>query len=594
MKNFVKVIYKDVVAIIVMMIVVVGLIFVCLDMDKFSLDTPISYDGGDGMSYLVNAAMLMEGNTTMESDRMGAPYGYQGYDFYASSLHNVDNWILKIIVQFTDNPATAVNIMFLTLFPMISLFSYFVLRQFKIRPWVSSIGAVTYSFMPYLFMRGIDHFVLTSYYFVPVSILFSLWIYTDDNFFAFNKKFFVNWKNYFAIVMCFFIANNGISYYPFFTCYFLIIVGIIKMIKEKKLGYLLKSFIHVVMIVFWMLIALLPNMLYIRANGINKAAVERTVDAVETYGLKIAQLFIPSTGHGIEFFDDLIYNYEENMPLVNENCTAYLGVMASIGFLALLVVLFLRHIKEENLNCKLLSILSILNIAGVLLGTIGGFGSLFGILVTDMIRCYNRISIFLAFVDIMAVCILLQMLMDKLAATDKLSPKVKMFVSGLCSLFCIILSIGGILFQYPGERFDYVTFAEYYKNDKAFVEEIEKTVPAGSMIFQLPYHEYPEGGVINEMADYDLWIGYLHSKTLKWSYGGVLGRENDNWLATIDYESVPNIIKAAKSKGFAGIYIDRRAYDDEGITVLEEALSEELGVKRMISENGALSFYRFK
>ena len=102
MKGFVKKIYKDVIAVIVMLVLTGALMYVFMDMQNFDLRYPMSYDGGDGMSYLVNAVTLKEGMTTMETDRLGAPYGYYGYDFYASSLHEFDNMVLKIFVTFTD------------------------------------------------------------------------------------------------------------------------------------------------------------------------------------------------------------------------------------------------------------------------------------------------------------------------------------------------------------------------------------------------------------------------------------------------------------------------------------------------------------
>ena len=52
-------------------------------------------------------------------------------------------------------------------------------------------------------------------------------------------------------------------------------------------------------------------------------------------------------------------------------------------------------------------------------------------------------------------------------------------------------------------------------------------------------------------------------------------------------------IKALKEAGFAGIYIDRRAYLAEQIEQLESDLTEATGTKPVISDNGCLSFYKF-
>ncbi len=597
MKGFVKKIYKDVIAVIVMLVLTGVLMYVFMDMQNFDLQYPMSYDGGDGMSYLVNAVTLKEGMNTMETDRLGAPYGYYGYDFYASSLHNFDNMVLKIFVAFTDNPAIAVNLMFLSTFPMIALLAYFALRQMKIRPWISVAGALTFTFMPYIFMRGMNHYVLACYYFVPISILFCIWIYEDDNFFRLNRGFFKNWKNYFAIVLSACIANNGIAYYAFFTCFFLIITGLVKALKEKKFGYLGKALSLIVLVAGFMVGALIPNVLYIRANGANKDGFIRTLDGVETYSLKIAQLFIPLESHGSSSLENIINEYNDAMPLVNENYMAYLGIMGCIGFLALLVVLFLKRMGDDKPYKVRLELLSLLNIAAILLGTIGGFGSLFGLLVTDMIRCYNRISIFIAFISIAAVCILLNVLGTRILESGRIAKLGRYAcgsVYGVFAAVCAVVTLWGIWFQYPGLRFDYDNFKNYYISDHEFVTRIEDSLPAGSMIYQLPYHEYPEGGAVNDMNDYDLWIGFIHSKTLRWSYGGVVGRDADNWLSTVNNDDVPEMLKTVREKGFAGIYIDRRAYEDDDVLNLENALRGLLSEEPIISNNGALSFFYIK
>lgn len=591
MKKFALKTYKDVVAVVLMLALMSVIVYVLMDMKNFDLAYPMSYDGGDGMSYLANAVMLTEGSTVVETDRLGAPYGYTGYDFYASSFHGFDNMLLKILVGITNQPALAVNLLFLLLFPMISLSSYFVLRQMRVKQWVAVGGALTYAFMPYLFMRGMNHFVLASYYFVPVSILYCVWIYQDDNFMCFNKGFFKNWKNWFAIILSACIANNGIAYYAFFTCFFLVVTGMVKALKEKKLRYFGKACSLIGFVVLFMLISLIPTLNYILKNGVNDEGVVRTIDGVETYSLKIAQLFMPLNSHGNSYLEGIINEYNEAMPLVNENYMSYLGVMGCIGFLILLVVLFLKNMGDDKPFKVQLEILSLLNIAGILLATIGGFGSLFGLLVTAMIRCYNRISIFIAFIAIAAVCILLSVLCDRIWSIEKYGAVVRNCIYGGFAAVISFVMLWGIWFQYPGLMYDYMGFKEYFISDKEFIESIEARLPEGAMIYQLPYHEYPEGGSVNDMNDYDLWVGYIHSKNLRWSYGGVVGREADNWLRTIDNSDIPDMIKKIKEKGFQGIYIDRRAYEDDELYELESKLEKELGVQPMISGNKKLSFF---
>ena len=54
-----------------------------------------------------------------------------------------------------------------------------------------------------------------------------------------------------------------------------------------------------------------------------------------------------------------------------------------------------------------------------------------------------------------------------------------------------------------------------------------------------------------------------------------------------------DMVTALKKAGFAGIYVDRRAYLADEIEQLESNLTEATGTKPVISDNGCLSFYKF-
>ena len=77
------------------------------------------------------------------------------------------------------------------------------------------------------------------------------------------------------------------------------------------------------------------------------------------------------------------------------------------------------------------------------------------------------------------------------------------------------------------------------------------------------------------------------------SHGSVKGREGDSWNEEIGSLKADDMVKALKEAGFAGIYIDRRAYLAEQIEQLESDLTEATGTKPVISDNGCLSFYKF-
>ena len=129
----------------------------------------------------------------------------------------------------------------------------------------------------------------------------------------------------------------------------------------------------------------------------------------------------------------------------------------------------------------------------------------------------------------------------------------------------------------------YDALATDYRSDGDFVHAVESRVPRGSMIFQLPYVEFPEAPALQGMADYDLLRGYLHSRDLRWSYGRIKGRGEDR-AATIAAEKVPDLVRDAKASGFAGIYVDRFGYSD-GAAKLEQQLASETGGAPLVSPN---------
>ena len=231
MKKLLNKSYHDIISIAVMLAAVLIIVYRLFNLQFMQWNIPLYYSGGDGMSYLVDAKMMDEEGWMMESGRLAAPYSSNDNDFYASNLHNVDMLILKAIVYFVKDAAVATNILFLSIFPTIALITYFVLRNLKVKTCIASAGGVVYALTPYVFMRGMGHLVLSSYYFIPLSVLLWVWIFEDDGFLSINRHFYKNWKNWFAIISTVLIANNGIAYYPFFTCFFLVVAGLSKWIK---------------------------------------------------------------------------------------------------------------------------------------------------------------------------------------------------------------------------------------------------------------------------------------------------------------------------------------------------------------------------
>ena len=102
-----------------------------------------------------------------------------------------------------------------------------------------------------------------------------------------------------------------------------------------------------------------------------------------------------------------------------------------------------------------------------------------------------------------------------------------------------------------------------YKSDEKFIKKIEERVTENAMIYQWVYQPFPENPPINNMGDYASVRGYLHSDTLRWSYGGYKGRKSDLWNKDLATKSITERINIISNVGFEGVYIDTCAYDEE-------------------------------
>ncbi len=541
------------------------------------LDIPLIYNGQDEYTALSNSKTIKDTGWIFKNPNLGAPFGMEYYDYPSFFLNNFDNLILKILLLFTDSSITAVNLQFLLLFPLIAIISYLTMRTLGINNIISILCSLTFAFSPYIHVRGMSHMTLSTYEFVPLSILICIWIFQDDKFFIINRKFFSYKKNIYAIIFLILIANNGMAYYPYFTCFFILVSGITSAINKKNMQKIYASLTQVLLIIITIMTELLPIMFYLRREGTNVLAVIRSRGSGETYGLKIIQLFLPLFSHGNGYLEKIIKCYRSDAPLVNENISSYLGLVGIVGFIILIFMVYYN--KSDSELASKLKALSLLNISAILLATIGGISSIICFFITTKIRGYNRISIFIMYICILAVAYVLTFLYEKIINK-------KIFI-----IIVIMLFSFAIWEQFSNGPKSYELNKFNYESDKAFVKKVENSVSLNAMVFQLPYHQYPEGGIVNNMADYQLLTGYLHSDNIKWSYGGIKGRKSDTWNKMISELDTKTMVKALSIAGFEGIYIDRRAYTDTSYHELDKAITEVLNVSPIISDNGNLVFF---
>lgn len=542
--------------------------------------TPFTYFG-DALLYSVATKGAIEEGWWLHNGSLGAPAGLD-YAAYPA-IENAHFLLIKVISLFTADYPLTLNLFYLLTFPLTTLTSLYFFKHFKFSYGIALFGSLLFTFLPFHFFRSY-HLFLASYYPLPLMILVILWIYAGTPFIVepsgsrrWPKLRLGNHKAILSLAVCVFVGACGI-YYPFFSCFFLLIAGILASLQRKAIYPMLTAFMLIAVMSAVVLINLLPLVNYQRTHG-SASLGSRSVADAEVMGLKVTQLLLPIGGHRITALGALKYRYNLG-PLVNENDTASLGLIGSIGFLILIFRLFYK-----KPDFPILDQLSVLNGSALLLGTIGGFGVLFALLVSAQIRAYNRISVFIAFFALVAVAVVLDAFYKSLKSRN--------MQFGYLLILSLLVVVG--VFDQTTTTFffvpEYDKIKTEYRSDSDFVNNIEASVPAGAMIFQLPYVPFPESPPVNKMTqDHEHFKGYLHSRALRWSYGVVNGEKDDLWQRAVVARPVAEFVAEISGAGFFGIYINRNGYADGGASV-EAQLTAVLGMKPMTSGDGNLIFF---
>jgi len=544
---------------------------------RADLAIPFSYGGGDEILHGTLIKAVLDNRWYLHNPFVGMPTGADLYDFPAGDNFHL-LW-MKLISFLTCNYAVTFNVYFLLTFPLTAVTTLFVLRQFQISVFPAIVGSLLFAFLPFHFFRGQGHFFLGAYYLLPLMMLVVIWIGTGDLFCGGRlvlRKFLP------SLAICVAVASE-IPYYAFFSGFFLLISGICSTLRHISLKPLVISVLFAGVLSLTVVVNALPSLIYFHRYGKNNVH-ERSGGEAEVYGLKIIQLLLPVSGHRISSLARFKEDYNRRSPLVNENDSASLGTIGSLGFVALLV--WPLWARRHSWNTELFRNLSTLNIAAVLLGTIGGFGSLFALLISPQFRAMNRVSVYIAFFSLFAVVLLLEMLVQ---AGWVGSQSRRRLVYGVLGGILVI----GLLDQTTrGFVPPYRQAKALYQSDAAFIKRVEASVPEKAMIFQLPYLPFPESPMVGQVGPYAHLRGYLHSDTLRWSFGAMRNRDGDVWQRHVAAQPVHALVEILAAAGFGGIYLDRYGYADRGAR-MEGQLRELLGTEPLVSPNQRLAFFNF-
>ena len=519
-----------------------------------NLAYPYTYSG-DGVSHSWMAQRAIEG-WIFDNPRSGYPFGSNFRDYPGADSGNL--LVLKLLGMLVGNYAGALNLYFLLGFAIIFAAAFGVLRAFGLaRPWAFA-AAMLYTFVPFHLQR-LQHLFYTWYFVLPLFFYVAFKMYQGMSALApmAQGRRLSIWYGLALLVL----SSFGVYYAIFGLILFSVSAIAALLAGQRAVAVMRRSGAACALVAAGVLLNIAPNIAYQKVEGVNPEVAQRSMTEAEIYGLKFMQMLMPHPSHRIPLAREYAHLYITKFPLSNENHTATLGVVGALGFMAGLLVLGAAAVGRKV--DRRVAWVALLTLVLFLFGTIGGFGSLFSQFVSSSIRGWNRISIMIAFGALFVFFALLQ------AGLRLRAPVQRLGVISVCTAF--VIGCLGMLDQTAPVCADCnQKTRQAFELDRDFIGVIERSLPPGSAVYQLPYMSFPEVPPQYKLDTYGLAVGFLQSKSLRWSYGGMKGREGDLFYRALATEPMSRQLKAVQRLGFSGIYIDRRGFADEGRAIVAE------------------------
>jgi phosphoglycerol transferase len=376
------------------------------------------------------------------------------------------------------------------------------------------------------------------------------------------------------------LASSAGVYYAFFGCFFLVVGATAAVCRSGRLRAAWPALVLILVVCGGVVANTWPTHRYVRRYGPNPQVATRDAVEADIYGMNLTQLVLPRTGHrvgAIQRFKDE-FTHAPFRPLPNDFGSS-VGVVGLAGLAIGLGALFARRAAGRQWD---VADLGVMVVAGVLLGTIAGLGSIFAYLVSPQIRAYDRISVFLGFLGVTGSAAVLDRVVAAAAGGWRW---------WAARVVCIaVLAVGLCDQTSPSDIPDYPLYAaEHYKLDR-FVTEIDSSLPPGGMVLQLPFVDFPEAAPVCQTTDYSHFRLLLLSRTTGFSHGAVRGRGGALALANVSKLPPKRMVDVAVCMGFTGIHVDRFGYPDGGVELVAR-LGAAIGQKPFACENGRDVFF---
>ena len=541
---------------------ILALVAACLVLEVWNADLRVPFDySGDAAFTAAVVKHAAEDGQLWENDELGAPRGQELYDFPVFAGDNVQLALVRALGVVVRDPIVAFNLFFLLTFPLAALTAFLVLRRLGVGPPGAFAASVLYSLLPYHFLRGEDHLFLAAYWAVPLGCFLALSVLGDTPLVTPLRS-----RRALAILAACVIVGSAAVYYAAFTLILLVAAAILAAATRRTTRPLVTAGALGAAIVVALVVNFAPAIVDRLREGSNPA-VERFAFETEVFSLRPLQLVLPVRDHRIGALADLKERYEDQVGLTEASFAA-LGLVGSVGLVVLLATILLATVRADApRGDPLLRYAAVLALIALFFAMTGGLAPAVSFLISPQLHAWNRFSVFIAFLALLAVALLLGRLRR----------------SAAWAVAAALVVVGALDQTTRAMTPSYDQVAVEWSSDADWVERVDTALPEGAAVLELPYLAFPSSPPIQRMVDYDHVRPYLHSDDLRWSYGAMKGRDED-------IGDDVDTIAEARAAGYAGVMVDRFGFADNGAALEAQARAAGAG-KPIVSSDGRRVFF---
>ncbi|MDQ5978817.1 MAG: hypothetical protein QG602_1791 [Verrucomicrobiota bacterium] len=343
-------------------------------------------------------------------------------------------------------------------------------------------------------------------------------------------------------------GNPYLAYFAGVVAGGALVLGLLQRIPRRRLTPLL-LFIGVLIAGF---VAVNARHVLHRLGPAENTALVRSAGDLQTYALRPAEWLVPPADHRAPVLRELGRAYFERREGRGEFFYNYLGIVGLLSLAGLLLrdvrrlLRRPRRIPDTGLGLAWI----------VAFGVAGGLNTWLGAAGLDIFRAGSRISIF---PQVWALLFLGGWLTHRLRRRA-LSVPLALALTGLA-----VWDQTPPLADPTARARNHLRWQEH----AALTASLERSLPAGAMIFQLPVMAFPESARIGSMPDYEHLLPYLTSHALHYSYGHLAQTPAQRWAGYVARQPADRMLAALEQAGFAALWIDTRAYPDSAVSLTQ-------------------------